>query len=100
MQSVKVEGDTLLAQVRQFLYEGNVRRIRIKDDGRTIVEFPLSEGAIGPELAPVLGMVGVLGALLADCTVEVERTEPSHPAQEQRICKPEDELAAVRWGAH
>ena len=72
-ESFKVKGDELLAQVRRIIHEGNVRRIVIKQGGRSVVEFPVTVGVVGAVAAPMLAAVGTLAALLTRCTVEVER---------------------------
>ena len=72
-ESFKVAGNQLVDAVKKLLHEGNVRRVIIKQDGRTIVEFPLTVGVIGAVLAPVLAAVGAIAAVLSECTVEVER---------------------------
>ncbi len=74
-ESFKVTGEQLLAAVKQVLHEGNVRRVIIKQDARTVVEFPLTVGVIGTVLAPILAAVGALAAVLTECTIEVERVE-------------------------
>ena len=73
MESIKVEGGQLIERIKQLIHEGNVRRIIIKQEERTVAEFPLSLGVVGVVVAPVLAAVGVLAALLTDCTIEVER---------------------------
>jgi hypothetical protein len=55
------------------VHEGNIRRIVVKHDGETVAEFPLTIGVVGVVLAPVFAAVGALIALLADCTIELER---------------------------
>jgi hypothetical protein len=72
-ESFKVSGSQLLDTVKKAVHEGNVRRVVIKQDGRTIAEFPLTVGVIGAVLAPVLAAVGAIAALLTECTIEVER---------------------------
>ena len=72
-ESFKVTGEQLLDAVKRVLHEGNVRRVIIKQDGRSVVEFPLTVGVIGAVLAPVLAAVGALAAVLTECTIEVER---------------------------
>ena len=76
----KLEGttETILAQLRKLVDEGNIRRIVVKQRGRTIAEFPLTAGVIGAVIAPVAAAIGALSALIADCTIEVEKavTEP------------------------
>jgi len=72
-ESFKVAADQLLAAVEKLLHEGNVRRVIIKQQGRTVVEFPLTVGVVGAVFAPVLAAVGALAAVLTDCSLEVER---------------------------
>lgn len=72
-EQFKVEGGQLLDRVKQLLHEGNVRRIVIKQGGRTVAEFPLTVGVIGAVGAPMLAAVGAIAALLTDCTIDVER---------------------------
>ena len=73
-QALKVQGNELVERFKELVHEGNVRRIIIKrEDGDTVAEFPLTVGVVGTLLAPALAAVGALGALLAHCTIEVER---------------------------
>ncbi len=73
-QKVEARGNELLEQLKAILHEGNVRRVVIKQQDRTVAEFPLTVGVVGAVAAPVLAAVGALVALLADCSLEVERT--------------------------
>ena len=72
----RVSGEKLLAKVRQIVHEGNVRRIIIKnEDGRTIIEAPLSVGVVGAAFAPVWAAIGAVAALVASCSIEVQRSK-------------------------
>ena len=73
-ESFKVAADQLVDAVKRLIHEGNVRRVIVKQDGRTVVEFPLTIGVVGTVLAPVLAAVGALAAVLTECTLEVERS--------------------------
>ncbi len=75
-ESFKVAADQLVDAIKQIIHEGNVRRVIIKQDGRTVVEFPITVGVIGTVFAPILAAAGALAAVLTDCTIEVERTVP------------------------
>jgi len=75
-ESFKVAGNQLLDAVRKLLHEGNVRRVIIKHEARTIAEFPLTVGVIGTVLAPVLAAVAAIATVIGECTIEVERTRP------------------------
>ena len=72
----KVRGDNLIARVKELIHEGNVRRIIIKnDEGRTLLEIPLTLGVVGAVLAPVWAALGALAALAADLRIVVEKVE-------------------------
>jgi hypothetical protein len=70
----KVTGDEILTKVKEIIKEGNARRIIIKNDkDETIMEFPLTIGAIGVVLAPLYAAIGTLAALATNCTIGVEK---------------------------
>jgi hypothetical protein len=73
----KVRGDKIVAKIKELIHEGNVRHLVIKnEDGKTLIEFPVTVGVAGALLLPVWAAVGALAALVADCSIEVEREEP------------------------
>ena len=73
-ENFQVSGDGLLKKVKELIHEGNVRRISIKDKtGRTLIDIPLNIGLVGAVVAPVLAAVGAIAALVAECTITVER---------------------------
>lgn len=73
-ESFKVSGDEILTKVKEIIKEGNARRIIIKNDkDETIIEFPLTIGAIGVVLAPLYAAIGTLAALATNCTIVVEK---------------------------
>ena len=83
-ESFKAEGENVVEKVKNIVHEGNVRRVVVKQDGRTVAEFPLTVGVVGAVLAPVLAAIGALVALIKDCTIEIERTrEATQPTKEK-----------------
>ena len=74
-----VSGDQLVEKIKQLIHEGNIRRVRLLHEGRTVIEIPLSIGApaaaIGILIAPVLAAIGAFAALVTECTIEVEKIE-------------------------
>jgi hypothetical protein len=73
-EEFKVSGEELLARIKQLIHEGNIRRIIIKDnDGKVLMEFPLTFGVIGLVLAPTLAAVGAIAALVSEATIVVEK---------------------------
>ena len=74
-ESFKTESENAVEKLKQLIHEGNVRRIVIQHQGRTVAEFPLTAGVVGALLAPVLAAIGAIVALLKDCTIQVERED-------------------------
>jgi hypothetical protein len=91
----KLEGTTenILNQLRKLIDEGNIRRVVVKQRGRTVAEFPLTAGVIGAVIAPVAAAIGALTALLTECTIEVEKIEVDKTEAEKT--EPEPESAAA-----
>ncbi len=82
-EEFSVSGDDVIKTIKKIIAEGNARRISIKkEDGETLVEFPLTIGAIGAVIAPLLAAVGAIAALVTKCTIVVERREKGEPAEE------------------
>ncbi len=76
-----VAGSQVIEKVKQLIREGNIRKVRLLHEGRTIIEIPLSIGApvvaVGILAAPVLAALGAFAALVTECTIEVEKIEKS-----------------------
>ena len=74
-----VSGSQLVDKVKQLIYEGNIRKVRLLHEGRTVLEIPMSIGApataIAILVAPVLAALGAFAALVTECTIEVEKIE-------------------------
>jgi len=72
----RTRGERLVERVRELIREGNVRRITIRnEEGRTLVEIPLTLGVVGALLAPSLAAIGAIAAVVTECAIEVERDE-------------------------
>jgi hypothetical protein len=75
-EEYKVSGESLLAKARELVHEGNIRRISIKnDEGKTLIEVPLTLGLVGAALLPVWAAIGANAALVTDCSIVVEKEE-------------------------
>ncbi|MDX1393139.1 MAG: DUF4342 domain-containing protein [Gemmatimonadota bacterium] len=74
----KVRGDNLVAKVKELIREGNIRRITIRnDDGKELIEIPLTIGVVGTLLLPAWAALGAIAALVTNCSIVVERTDDS-----------------------
>ncbi len=71
-----VDGEMLIAKIKELFRQGNIRRISIKnEDGNVILDFPMTLGVVGVILAPQLAAVGAIAALVTRCTLIVEKAE-------------------------
>jgi hypothetical protein len=76
IEEYKVTGDELVHKVKQLVHQGNIRRIIIKrENGDTLLEFPLTVGVVGVVLLPMWAALGAAAALITDCTIAVEKVE-------------------------
>lgn len=75
-EEFRVDGEKIIAKIKELLHEGNIRRVIIKDkDGKTLMEIPVTVGVVGVLLAPQLAALGAIAALLSEATIVVEKSE-------------------------
>lgn len=84
-EEYKVDGDAVVAKIKELIHQGNIRRIVIKNEqGQTLIEVPLTLGVVGAVLLPVWAAIGAIAALAVNLTILVERvdaasTDPTPP---------------------
>ena len=75
-EEFRVEGEKLIAKIKELLHEWNIRRIIIKDkEGKTVMEIPMTLGVVGVLIAPQLAAIGAIAALITEANLVVEKTE-------------------------
>lgn len=75
-EEFKVNGEELLAKIKELIRQGNIRRIIIKDkEGKQLIEFPVTVGVVGLVIAPIAAAIGALAALVTECTIVVIRSK-------------------------
>jgi hypothetical protein len=75
-EEIHISGDMLVSKIKELVREGNIRRVVIKnEEDRTLVEFPVTVGVVGAVLVPQLAALGAVAALVARCTLVVEKVE-------------------------
>lgn len=75
-EEFRVDGDALVAKIKEIIHQGNVRRIIIKNEaGDTLIEVPLTLGVVGAVLLPVWAAIGAIAALAARFSIVVERID-------------------------
>lgn len=67
-------GDTLLAKIKEVIRQGNIRRVIIKnEEGRVLIDIPLTVGVVGTLLAPQLAAIGAIAALVLKGSIVIEK---------------------------
>lgn len=75
-EEFKIEGDSLVAEIKKLVREGNIRRVIIKnEEGKPLIDLPLTWGVVGALVAPQLAALGAIAALITHGTIVVERVE-------------------------
>ncbi|MGC9349487.1 MAG: DUF4342 domain-containing protein, partial [Anaerolineae bacterium] len=65
----------------ELVHEGNIRRIVIQNEnGKPLIDIPLTWGVVGTLVAPQLAALGAIAALVTRGTIIVEKTEETPPA--------------------
>ena len=75
-EEFKIDGEKLIAKIKELLHEGNIRKLIIKDkEGKVLMEIPMTFGVMGALLAPQLAAIGAIAALVSEATLVVEKSE-------------------------
>jgi hypothetical protein len=70
----QVSSDQVIAKIKELLHEGNIRRIKLKNqDGRILLDVPLTIGLAGVVLAPAWIAIAALALLTPNLTIVVEK---------------------------
>lgn len=84
-EEFSINGEELVGKIKGLIHQGNIRRISIKNEkGETLMEIPLTIGAVGALLLPTLAAVGAIAALVAKCTIVVEKRETTDTSEQKQ----------------
>ena len=93
VEEIKVNSKNLVDEVERLLKESEVRRLRIRQGDRVLLDLPVAWAALGALLAPPIAAVGAIAAVATDCIIEVTRVAP---AETPAPAKPKEPAAAAR----
>jgi hypothetical protein len=75
-EEFRIKSEEVVEKIKELIHEGNVRRVIIKDEeGKTLLEIPVTLGVIGALIAPWLAAIGAVAAMVAQLKIEVIRLE-------------------------
>lgn len=78
-EDLQNKGQKILKQVKEIIKQGNIKKVKLKKDNKTIFQFPVNIGAIGivgAMLSPTFAFIAAMGtaaALANKYTLEIER---------------------------
>ena len=79
-EEFQFSGDTLLSKIKEIIRAGNVRRVIIKnEEGRVLIDIPLTLGVVGTLLAPQLAAIGAIAALVLKGSIVIEKEVETPP---------------------
>lgn len=71
MDTMTIAGNEVVEKLKVIIKKGNVSRIVLKKDGEVLLNVPVTAGAIGVMLAPIVSILGVSAALASKMTIEI-----------------------------
>jgi hypothetical protein len=72
----EVNGEEVLTKIKELAHEGNIRRVIIRnEEGRNLIDVPLTFGIVGALLVPQLAAIGAIAALLSHGSILVEKVK-------------------------
>jgi len=69
-EEIIIDADKVVGAVKKLIKEGNARQIIIQNEkGKTMLEIPVTVGAIGAVIVPIVAAIGALAALMTKCKI-------------------------------
>lgn len=76
-EEFEVTFGNVVSKIMELIHEGNIRRMSLRHNGKTLVEVPLNAGltvgAVAALVAPLLLGLGAVAAVVTKVTIVVER---------------------------
>ena len=75
-EEFRINGSEVIQKINELIHQGNIRRIILKnEEGKTLIEIPLTLGVVGAAFMPVLAAVGAIAALVVRMTIVIEKVD-------------------------
>ncbi len=71
MNTMSLAGNEIIEKLKYLIKKGNVSRVMLKRDGEILLNVPVTAGAIGVMLAPIVSLLGVSAAIATKTTIEI-----------------------------
>lgn len=70
---IQVKAQELINKIKELIKEGNVNKIVVKNEEKTLMEIPVTAGVISLVLFPYLTLLAGAAAMYKDYTLEIEK---------------------------
>ena len=73
-EEIKIEGEKVVNEAKKIFKEGQIRNLIIENnEGKQILSLPLLLAIIIGILLPPLAIIGLIFALILECTIKIKR---------------------------
>jgi hypothetical protein len=77
--SISGAGNEFVDYIKEIIKKGNVTRIKIKKDGKLLIDIPVNAGVVGGAIGvvylPVLMAIGAIAAVVSKVEIFIERPD-------------------------
>ncbi|NLM04417.1 MAG: DUF4342 domain-containing protein [Clostridiales bacterium] len=70
-ENINDTASEILRKLKKIIEKGNVTKIILKKDDEIILNIPVTAGAIGVILAPIVALLGISAALVTKAKIEI-----------------------------
>ncbi|MCC5910352.1 MAG: DUF4342 domain-containing protein [Clostridiaceae bacterium] len=68
-------GNDMIEKLKRVIERGNVTRVLVKKDNETLLNIPVTAGAIGVVLAPLVSLLGISAAIATKMKIEIVKND-------------------------
>ncbi|SET41019.1 protein of unknown function [Natronincola peptidivorans] len=74
-KNMSMAGNEMIEKLKKVIEKGNVTRVILKKDNDVILNIPVTAGAIGVVLAPLVSILGISAALVTKTKIEIVQND-------------------------
>lgn len=74
-EAVKEKGNEIVEKLKELVKKGNVTRILLKREGRTILDLPVTAGAVGAVVFTPATIAAIIVSLATGCRIEIQKQD-------------------------
>jgi len=76
--NIRVKGEELVNKLKEVIKEGNISKITVKNEDKTLIEIPVTAGVVSLVLFPYLTVLAGMAAMYKEYKLEIERENEEH----------------------